>query len=259
MFGISFSELLLIGVIALIVLGPERLPRVARTAGHLLGRAQRYINDVKSDIEREINLNEVNSLKKQFQEASDSVKQSVSKAVEDVRTPLDEARQAVNTTTEELKKPFVDIQDSVTKVSEQVKDPLAEARKAVSELSSSITKLPDGDTPSPENQLAVPNVPADTAQQATSTAAPEPITGAAPSVSDDTTSQAITQAAPQQPASEPMDTTRSSLASAHSQHKAKATSQSAAAPSDAAVSAPTTPVRPATSSPDTDDHKGTEP
>ena len=50
MFDIGFSELMLIGIVALIVIGPERLPKVARTLGHLLGRAQRYVNDVKSDI-----------------------------------------------------------------------------------------------------------------------------------------------------------------------------------------------------------------
>ena len=52
MFDIGFSELMVIGVVALLVIGPEKLPKVARTLGHLLGRAQRYVNDVKSDINR---------------------------------------------------------------------------------------------------------------------------------------------------------------------------------------------------------------
>ena len=59
MFDIGFSELVLIGLVALIVIGPERLPRVARTAGHLLGRLQRYVSDVKADINREIQLEEL--------------------------------------------------------------------------------------------------------------------------------------------------------------------------------------------------------
>ncbi len=46
MFDIGFSELIVIAIVALVVIGPERLPRVARTAGHLLGRMQRYVNDV---------------------------------------------------------------------------------------------------------------------------------------------------------------------------------------------------------------------
>ena len=50
MFDIAFSELLIIGIVALVVIGPERLPKVARTVGHLLGRMQRYVSDVKSDI-----------------------------------------------------------------------------------------------------------------------------------------------------------------------------------------------------------------
>ena len=55
MFDVSFSELMLIGVVALVVIGPERLPKVARTAGHLFGRMQRYVATVKADIEREVN------------------------------------------------------------------------------------------------------------------------------------------------------------------------------------------------------------
>ena len=59
MFDISFSEVLVIAAVALIVIGPERLPKVARTLGHLLGRAQRYVKDVKSDIQREMELEEL--------------------------------------------------------------------------------------------------------------------------------------------------------------------------------------------------------
>ena len=59
MFDFGFSELMVIGVVMLIVVGPERLPKVARTAGHLLGRVQRYVTDVKSDIQREMQLEEL--------------------------------------------------------------------------------------------------------------------------------------------------------------------------------------------------------
>ena len=61
MFDIGFSELMVIAVVALVVLGPERLPKVARTAGHLFGRLQRYVNDVKADINREIELEELDT------------------------------------------------------------------------------------------------------------------------------------------------------------------------------------------------------
>lgn len=70
MFDVGLSELMIIAVVALIVIGPERLPKVARTAGLLLGRLQRYVSDVKSDINREIQLDE---LKKMQQEMTDQV------------------------------------------------------------------------------------------------------------------------------------------------------------------------------------------
>lgn len=77
MFDIGFSELLIIAVVALLVIGPERLPKVARTAGHLFGRLQRYVNDVKSDIQRELELDELKKLRSQFEDAARSVEQSV--------------------------------------------------------------------------------------------------------------------------------------------------------------------------------------
>lgn len=70
MFDVGLSELMIIAVVALVVIGPERLPKVARTAGLLLGRLQRYVSDVKSDINREIQLDE---LKKMQQEMTDQV------------------------------------------------------------------------------------------------------------------------------------------------------------------------------------------
>lgn len=72
MFDIGFSELLMIGVVALIVIGPERLPKVARTAGHLYGRLQRYVSDVKSDIGREIEIDELRRTGQQIRESVES-------------------------------------------------------------------------------------------------------------------------------------------------------------------------------------------
>lgn len=73
MFDIGFSELLVIGVVALIVLGPERLPKVARTAGHLFGRMQRYVSDVKAEIKREMHNEDIMKLQTSLQEAKDAV------------------------------------------------------------------------------------------------------------------------------------------------------------------------------------------
>lgn len=69
MFDIGFSELVIIGVVALIVVGPERLPKLARTAGHLYGRMQRYVSSVKSDISQEIQLDEMRRVGERFKES----------------------------------------------------------------------------------------------------------------------------------------------------------------------------------------------
>ncbi len=95
MFDVSFSELMLVGVIALIVIGPERLPKVARTIGHLLGRAQRYVSDVKTDIKREMDLEELSSIKGQMEDAAKSVKDSMQQAGDTLRNPLEEAQKAL--------------------------------------------------------------------------------------------------------------------------------------------------------------------
>src|SRR5438067_1931724 len=77
MFNVGFSELLVIAIVALIVIGPERLPKVARTMGILFGRMQRYVNDVKADIGREMELQELKKLRSEFQDAAREVETSV--------------------------------------------------------------------------------------------------------------------------------------------------------------------------------------
>ena len=72
MFDIGFTELIVIGVVALIVIGPERLPKVARTAGHLYGRMQRYVSSVKSDISHEMQLDEMRRVGQSFKESVES-------------------------------------------------------------------------------------------------------------------------------------------------------------------------------------------
>jgi sec-independent protein translocase protein TatB len=77
MLDLGLTKMALIGVVALVVLGPERLPRVARTAGALFGRAQRYINDVKAEVTREIELDELRRMKSEFETAASNVETSV--------------------------------------------------------------------------------------------------------------------------------------------------------------------------------------
>jgi sec-independent protein translocase protein TatB len=90
-FDIGFSELLVIGLVALIVIGPEKLPRVARTVGHLVGRLQRYVADVKSDINREVELEELRKMRDSVQEAAASIENSVSAGFSKTEADLNRA------------------------------------------------------------------------------------------------------------------------------------------------------------------------
>jgi sec-independent protein translocase protein TatB len=90
MFDISFSELMVIAVVALIVIGPQRLPTVARTLGHLFGRMQRYVNDVKADISREMELEELKKLQSTMEDAARSMRDSVTSTVDSVSKEVSE-------------------------------------------------------------------------------------------------------------------------------------------------------------------------
>jgi sec-independent protein translocase protein TatB len=93
MFDIGFSELLVIAVVALIVIGPERLPKVARTLGHLFGRMQRYVNDVKADIAREMELEELRKMQTSVEDAARSFQSSVTKGISDAESEMNRLAQ----------------------------------------------------------------------------------------------------------------------------------------------------------------------
>jgi sec-independent protein translocase protein TatB len=95
-FDIGFSELLVIGLVALIVIGPEKLPRVARTVGHLVGRLQRYVADVKSDINREVELEELRKMRDSVQEAASSLESSVTSGLSSVTSGISSAEADLN-------------------------------------------------------------------------------------------------------------------------------------------------------------------
>ena len=86
MFDVGFSEIVLIAVVALVVIGPERLPKTARTLGHLFGRQQRYVNEVKADISREMELEELKKLQNEVHSAARDIEQSVSNLKSEVDT-----------------------------------------------------------------------------------------------------------------------------------------------------------------------------
>ena len=96
MFDIGFSELVVIGVVALVVIGPERLPKTARAVGHLFGRLQRYVNDVKADINREMELDELRKLKSEMQGAAREFEQSVTSAASEVQAGVRNVERDLN-------------------------------------------------------------------------------------------------------------------------------------------------------------------
>ena len=89
MFDIGFSEMVIIAVVALVVLGPERLPRVARQAGQWIGKLQRYVSDVKSDINRQMELDELRKLQADVTSAAKSLEGSMQSVVSDAQAGLE--------------------------------------------------------------------------------------------------------------------------------------------------------------------------
>lgn len=95
MFDIGLSELFVIGVVALVVIGPERLPKVARTMGVLFGRLQRYVTQVKSDISREMELAELGKVKTEFETAARSFQSDMESKAADVEREMREAQSTI--------------------------------------------------------------------------------------------------------------------------------------------------------------------
>ena len=96
MFDIAFSELLLIGVVALVVIGPERLPKVARTMGHLFGRLQRYVSQVKADINREMELSELSKVKSEFEGAARDFQRDIESKVQEAERDIQEVESDID-------------------------------------------------------------------------------------------------------------------------------------------------------------------
>ena len=96
MIDLGLSKMALIGAVALIVIGPEKLPRVARTVGTLLGKAQRYVNDVKAEVNRSMELDELKKMKETVESAARDVESSVSTAASDFEKTWQEATSTAN-------------------------------------------------------------------------------------------------------------------------------------------------------------------
>ena len=114
---IGFSELVVIGVVALVVIGPERLPRVARTAGHLLGRFQRYVSEVKADINREMELADLKKIRSEVEEAARSVEQTVKSEMQQAEEHFKSAEEELNKAGEGLKQMHAEVNQSLSSLS----------------------------------------------------------------------------------------------------------------------------------------------
>ena len=99
MFDIGFSELMVIGVVALVVVGPERMPKVARTAGILMGRMQRYVAGVKADIGREMEefeqLKDLKNLRSEVESAGSEIEAGMRQNMADAQTEVNSISNAV--------------------------------------------------------------------------------------------------------------------------------------------------------------------
>ena len=93
MIDFGFDKIALIGAVALIVIGPEKLPRVARTVGHFIGKAQRYVADVKAEVNRSIELEELKKMKSQVEDAARDVEQTVSNQIHQTSSEFDKTWQ----------------------------------------------------------------------------------------------------------------------------------------------------------------------
>ena len=99
MIDFGFDKIALIGAVALVVIGPEKLPRVARTMGALFGKAQRYVADVKAEVNRSIELEELKKMKTQFEDAARNVEQSVQGEVQQASSEMNQAWEELSTPT----------------------------------------------------------------------------------------------------------------------------------------------------------------
>lgn len=99
MFDIGFSEMVVLAVVALVVLGPERLPKVAKQAGQWIGKMRRYVDDVKSDINRQMELSELRKLQTQVTDAAKELEKSVQSSVSELQSQVDDLNDSLSGTT----------------------------------------------------------------------------------------------------------------------------------------------------------------
>lgn len=95
MFDVSFGELLIIAIVALVVIGPEKLPKVARTLGLLAGRMQRYVSTIKADVSRELQMQELQKMQQEVRQGVAAVESGIKQEARQVEAPVAEVAQIV--------------------------------------------------------------------------------------------------------------------------------------------------------------------
>jgi sec-independent protein translocase protein TatB len=137
MFDVGFSEIVMIAVVALIVIGPEKLPKTARMLGHLFGRLQRYVNEVKADINREMELDELRKLQREVKGVASDLQQSMTSMATDVRSEMQS------------------VQRQLTDVASGVESPSGEIGTASSSAAATVPQTA-GDTAAPDAAASPP-------------------------------------------------------------------------------------------------------
>jgi sec-independent protein translocase protein TatB len=102
MFEISFFQILIIALVAMIVIGPARLPKTVRTLGHLLGKMQRYVSEIKTDIQREMELEELKKVRQTMEDIGKDIEQSVKSVVQETEKTVQKAEGSVREMESEL-------------------------------------------------------------------------------------------------------------------------------------------------------------
>ena len=102
MIDLGISKIALIGAVALIVIGPEKLPRLARTVGTLLGKAQRYVNDVKQEVSRSMELDELKKMKDHVEGAARDVENSIQTEARDFEKSWSDTHESASTASESV-------------------------------------------------------------------------------------------------------------------------------------------------------------
>ncbi len=91
MFDVSFSELMVIAIVALLVIGPEKLPKVARTVGAFTGRMQRYMAQIKEEVNREMRFEELQKLQQEIKQSVENTQESIHQQVAEMKSSVSDA------------------------------------------------------------------------------------------------------------------------------------------------------------------------